>query len=114
MAIIEGIAPLTISFTNSSIGEGLLYSWNFGDGSISEDKNVKHIFNNSGTYSVSLTVKNENGSDTKSDTVVVSTADGSGGNGERNDERNGGNGERNDERNGGNGERNDERNGRSS
>lgn len=71
MGVQQNVAPLTISFTNTSVGEGLTYLWNFGDGATSTNANPVHTFVNAGTYSVSLTVTNENGTNTKSETIVV-------------------------------------------
>jgi len=57
-----GCAPLKVSFTNYSRGvlgdePFLNWSWNFGDGnSISETKSPVHIFENPGTYTVTLYV----------------------------------------------------------
>lgn len=46
-------APAKISFTNSSIN-AVGYSWNFGDGSTSNDENPTHIYQTGGTYTVTL------------------------------------------------------------
>lgn len=50
-----------VSFIDSSIGTNLTYRWNFGDGSISSDRNPSHTFANNGTYTVSLKVTDANG-----------------------------------------------------
>jgi YVTN family beta-propeller protein len=60
-----GKAPLTVAFTDSSTGSPTTWSWNFGDKSISTDKNPVHTYNKQGKYTVSLTVGNAAGSDTK-------------------------------------------------
>lgn len=44
--------------TNGIISQ---WNWDFGDGSISTEKNPKHIFVNSGTYTVTLKVTSETG-----------------------------------------------------
>jgi len=47
-----------ISFTNQSAGDAqstLSYSWKFGDAGVSGDNNPKHIYANSGPYTISLT-----------------------------------------------------------
>jgi len=77
----QGTAPLTIRFNDTSLGDGLTYFWDFGDGGSSSDKNPTHTFENPGTYSVSLTVTNENGSDIKSSPIIVLPSQ-SGGTGE--------------------------------
>ena len=55
----------TISFSNTSTGNGLTYSWNFGDGVSSTQQNPSHIFTSYGcgtqTFNVTLTVTDANG-----------------------------------------------------
>jgi len=61
-------APATINFTNKSSGVGTLsYVWNFGDGTSSTAPNASHTYVSSGSYTVSLIVKNATGC---SDTLV--------------------------------------------
>ncbi len=51
----------SIIFSNSSsIGEGVTYEWNFGDGTTSTATHPIHKFNNSGTYIITLTVSAPN------------------------------------------------------
>ena len=73
-------APLTISFTDTSAGDGLAYLWDFGDGSTSTLRNPTHTFQ-AGAWSVTLTVENENGSDQTSATIVAIPQGAGGGNG---------------------------------
>ena len=73
-------APLTVSFTNTSSGDGLSYAWNFGDGETSLVANPSHTFSQ-GVWNVTLTVTNENGTDTTSTTIVALPASSNGGNG---------------------------------
>ena len=60
-----GKAPLTVTFTDKSIGSPTSWFWNFGDKSISTDPNPVHQYNKAGKYTVSLTVKNAVGNNTK-------------------------------------------------
>lgn len=53
--------PTTFWFNNKSTGGQLSYSWKFGDGNTSTQKSPKHTYNNSGTYSPTLTVTDTNG-----------------------------------------------------
>jgi len=52
---------LAASFTNTSTN-GTSYSWTFGDGQTSTEFSPSHIYEQAGTYTVSLTVTNECGS----------------------------------------------------
>ena len=80
MSITQGTAPLTLAFTDTSTGDELDYYWDFGDGNTSVLKNPTHTFVNPNVYSVTLTVKNDNGSNQASQTKSAPTA-GSGGGG---------------------------------
>lgn len=69
----EGCNKLTVGFTNTSIG-GKSYLWDFGDGTGSMNKNVVHIYQDSGTFPVSMILQDSNAcniSDTALDTVTV-------------------------------------------
>lgn len=47
------------------------WSWNFGDGNTSNEQNPSHTFNNTGTYTITLTATNDCGSDTHQETINV-------------------------------------------
>jgi PKD repeat protein len=68
---IEGNVPLTVNFTNSSVGDELSYSWDFGDGGTSYDASPRHTYNSTGTFNAILTVTNVYGSNSKTSSVVV-------------------------------------------
>jgi len=72
--VTTGTAPLTVQFTDASIGEDLIYDWDFGDEGSSELASPEHIYSSAGTYTVTLTVSNENGEDVeeKVDYITVS------------------------------------------
>ena len=55
-----GQPPLTITFTNLSLGELRSISWNFGDGTSSTNSRPTHIFNTIGEFNVELTVVGTN------------------------------------------------------
>jgi PKD repeat protein len=59
------IAPLTVTFTDKSLGHPTSWSWNFGDGGTSLSGNPTHTYTEVGTYTVNLTATNSYGSDTK-------------------------------------------------
>ena len=69
--IFSGCQPLTVSFTNQSIG-GNFYSWDFGDGNTSATNSPVHTFLNAGTFTVQLIATNLFGcTDTTSSVVTV-------------------------------------------
>lgn len=78
-APLSGTSPLTVSFTDlSAATHGLTgWSWDFGDTNTSTVTNPVHIYNDAGTFTVSLTVTGPDGSDaeTKTDYVTVSLPD---------------------------------------
>ena len=59
------IAPLVVTFTDTSLGHPTSWSWDFGDGGTSASCNPSHTYTDVGTYTVSLNATNEYGSDTK-------------------------------------------------
>ena len=61
---LSGVMPLNVQFTDASTNSPTSWSWNFGDSTTSTLQNPSHTYSNSGTYSVSLTVTNTNGSNT--------------------------------------------------
>lgn len=61
----RGPAPLTVQFTDRSSGDITSYSWDFGDGGTSTDKNPRYTYNTPGKFTVKLTVKGPGGEDTK-------------------------------------------------
>jgi subtilisin family serine protease len=68
-----GEGSLNVTFTDESTGTVTDWSWDFGDGSTSTEQNPTHTYNDSRTYTVSLTVKGPEGSDDeiKTDFITV-------------------------------------------
>lgn len=60
-----GYASLKVTFTDRSTGSPTSWKWSFGDGTYSTVKNPVHTYTKAGKYTVSLTVKNAAGSNTK-------------------------------------------------
>lgn len=52
----HGDAPLTVKFTDTTIGYSEKRYWNFGDGTSGSEKTVEHRFDEPGDYNVTLTV----------------------------------------------------------
>jgi len=70
---LTGLAPLTVSFTDSSGGTTTSWAWTFGDGGTSSEQNPAHTYSSPGSYTVSLTASGPSGDDLKveNDYVVV-------------------------------------------
>ena len=67
----SGAAPLAVSFTDQSTGAPTSWSWTFGDGGTSTSQNPSHTYTTAGTYTVSLTASNANGSNTLTRTGLI-------------------------------------------
>jgi PKD repeat protein len=70
----SGQAPLVVSFSNRSSGNITGYSWNFGDGSTSNEANPVHTYRQAGTYEVRLTTSGPGGQSNVSSTIDVRAA----------------------------------------
>ena len=70
----SGKAPLNVAFTDKITGSPASWQWSFGDGSSSFVQNPTHKYSKAGRYTVSSTVKNAKGSNTKtmSEYIAVS------------------------------------------
>jgi len=65
-----GYAPCSVQFTSSSIN-AVDFIWDFGDGSTSIAENPTHIFDQPGTYTITLKVKNSDGQNQKSSQITI-------------------------------------------
>lgn len=69
---LRGPAPLGVSFSSGcSVGTPTSVAWDFGDGSQSDQRDVIHVFEKPGTYTVQLTVKTKDASNTTSITITA-------------------------------------------
>ncbi|MDA3866371.1 MAG: PKD domain-containing protein, partial [Salinivirgaceae bacterium] len=62
----------SVSFTDQSTNNPTTWSWDFGDGNTGTEQNPSHVYNSEGTYTVSLTVENANGSNTETKMDYIS------------------------------------------
>jgi PKD repeat protein len=61
----SGQAPLSVNFSDLSSGNPTSWSWDFGDGATSQGQYPNHIYQDAGTYTVSLTVSGAGGTQIK-------------------------------------------------
>jgi len=54
--VTEGVAPLTVNFTDLSPNSPVSWDWEFGTGDGSTDQNPTYVYNDPGIYSVSLVI----------------------------------------------------------
>ena len=71
----SGSAPLTVSFSDSSVNSPTSWSWNFGDSGTSTVQNPSHQYTSNGLYTVSLTATNAYGSDDEVKTNYITVSD---------------------------------------
>jgi hypothetical protein len=64
-----------VDFTSVSWYAPTAWTWDFGDGSGSAERNPSHFYTAAGPYEVCLTVSNAYGADTKCKTVWVGSSD---------------------------------------
>ncbi len=64
---------LTAAFTNNSSGTINTYLWDFGDGNTSTDLNPTHLYSDTGSYVVTLTVTGPCGTDVSTQTMYSTT-----------------------------------------
>jgi PKD repeat protein len=67
----SGQAPMAVDFTDTSTGGPTSWLWDFGDGQNSTTRNPSHTYTDPGTYTVTLTASNANGSSTASKVITA-------------------------------------------
>ncbi|HVR76242.1 MAG TPA: PKD domain-containing protein, partial [Planctomycetota bacterium] len=73
----SGCSPLAVDFSDRSTGEDITsWSWDFGNGNTSSDRNPRHVYQSPGSYTVSLTVRNACGSDTETRPAFITAKGG--------------------------------------
>jgi len=68
---ISGCAPLLVNFSDLSTGNPTSWTWNLGNGTISNIQNPSAVFLNPGQYTVKLVVQNASGSDSVTRTQFI-------------------------------------------
>ena len=67
----SGCAPLTVNFTDTTTGAVTGWAWTFGDGGTSNAQSPSHQYLAAGTYTVALTATGPGGSNTATQTNLV-------------------------------------------
>lgn len=67
----SGNLPLGIRFTDESFYAPTSWLWDFGDGQTSTEEHPRHYYIQEGTYTVTLTVRNDQGHDTLTRTNLI-------------------------------------------
>jgi PKD repeat protein len=70
-SITSGKAPLTVHFTDSSVGNITKWLWNFGDGQTGRVRSRSHTYSKAGSYTVTLTVIGAEGTNTCTQTDYI-------------------------------------------
>ena len=70
-----GKKPLTVQFTDQSVGAISGWKWTFGDGATDTAQNPSHTYTTKGNYTVSLAVSGPYGSDTKTINNYITVTD---------------------------------------
>jgi PKD repeat protein len=80
--VTSGEAPLEVKFTDQSTGNNVhAWSWDFGDGGSSSSQNPAHIYNTAGTYHVTLTATDDDGTKAHTEIDYITVTGGSAGTG---------------------------------
>ncbi|WP_321504966.1 PKD domain-containing protein [uncultured Methanoregula sp.] len=69
--VTSGTVPLAVQFVDTSTNSPTAWVWSFGDGSTSSEKNPSHTYTTAGTYTVTLTVTNTGGSNTVTQSGII-------------------------------------------
>jgi PKD repeat protein len=68
------VAGQTVQFTDTSAGSPTTWAWSFGDGATATVRNPSHVFTAAGSFTVTLTVANSTGSNSRSTMLIIAPA----------------------------------------
>ncbi len=71
----SGVKPLTVTFSEQSIGTATSWAWSFGDGGTSNQRNPTYTYNHAGSFTVALTVSGPGGSDSETKTSYIQVSE---------------------------------------
>jgi len=71
----SGTFPLSVSFTDASTDQPTSWSWTFGDGGTSTSQNPSYTYTTAGSFNVTLTATNAQGSDGETKNGYITTTD---------------------------------------
>ncbi len=67
--ILKDLTTLSVQFIDTSSGTPTIWSWDFGDGSASNNENPIHTYENPGNYTINLTVSNGSGTSNQTEYI---------------------------------------------
>jgi PKD repeat protein len=73
--VTRGPAPLSVQFTDTSVGAPSNWSWCFGDGTNSSEQNPVHIYEKAGWYTVVLKIVRDDRTDVKVQSKYITVTD---------------------------------------
>jgi len=71
----SGTRPLTVNFIDQSTGNPTSWSWDFGEGTFSTERNPSHTYASPGAYTVRLNVSNSAGYNINTKTAYIQVND---------------------------------------
>ncbi|MCK9307848.1 MAG: PKD domain-containing protein, partial [Methanoculleus sp.] len=73
--VTSGELPLAVAFTDQSTNSPTSWSWDFGDGATSGERDPVHTYTSAGTYTVNLTASSGSGTSSAQAGIVVTKPD---------------------------------------
>ena len=72
----SGVFPLSVSFSDASVGEVNSWAWDFNNDSVTDStiQNPQYTYNSEGVYTVSLSVSGPGGTDSETKTNLISVS----------------------------------------